>query len=128
MARGNLFDKGNALVASTMRVALSGIVTYARGSESFVLPATIGRTVFEVEDSHGVLRWESRDFIVSSCDLVLGAIPVVPEKGDLIEETDCDGKVLVYEVTAPGREQEWKYCDSSRLLIRVHTKLRESSQ
>lgn len=120
----NLFDKGSALVASAMRAALSADVVYIRGSESVRIPATVGRTVFEVEDSHGVLRWESRDFVVSACDLVLGALPVVPAKGDLIEERSCDGTVRTYEVTAPGREQEWKYADTARLLIRVHTKLR----
>jgi hypothetical protein len=121
---GNLFDKGSALVASAMRAALSADVVYIRGSESVRIPATVGRTVFEVEDSQGVLRWESRDFVVSACDLVLGALPVVPVKGDLIEERSCDGTVRTYEVTAPGREQEWKYADTSRRMIRVHTKLR----
>lgn len=124
---GNLFDKGSALVASAMRAALSADIVYIRGSESARIPATVGRTVFEVEDSHGVLRWESRDFTVSACDLVLGALPVTPAKGDLIEERDCDGKVRVYEVSAPGREQEWRYADTSRRLIRVHTKLRQQT-
>ena len=124
---GNLFDKGSALVASAMRAALSADIVYIRGSESARIPATVGRTVFEVEDSHGVLRWESRDFTVSACDLVLGALPVTPAKGDLIEERDCDGKVRTYEVSAPGREQEWRYADTSRRLIRVHTKLRQQT-
>jgi hypothetical protein len=35
--------------------------------------------------------------------------------------------VRTYEVTAPGREQEWKYADTSRRLIRVHTKLRQQT-
>ncbi len=124
---GNLFDKGSALVASAMRAALSADIVYIRGAQSVRIPATVGRTVFEVEDSHGVLRWESRDFVVSACDLVLGALPATPAKGDLIEERDCEGKVRTYEVTAPGREQEWKYADTSRRLIRVHTKLRQQT-
>lgn len=124
---GNLFDKGSALVASAMRAALSTDIVYIRGAESARIPATVGRTVFEVEDSHGVLRWESRDFVVSACDLVLGALPSTPAKGDLIEERDCDGKVRVYEVSAPGREQEWRYADTSRRMIRVHTKLRQQT-
>lgn len=124
---GNLFDKGSALVASAMRAALSADIVYVRGAESVRIPATVGKTVFEVEDSHGVLRWESRDFVVSACDLVLGALPTTPAKGDMIEERDCDGKVRVYEVSAPGREQEWKYADTFRRLIRVHTKLRQQT-
>lgn len=121
---GNLFDKGSALVASAMRAALSTEIVYMRGSGSARIPATVGRTVFEIEDSQGVLRFESRDFVVSACDLVLGALPVLPQRGDLIEERSCDGTVRTYEVTAPGREQEWRYADTARLLVRVHTKLR----
>ena len=48
------------------------MVTYVRGSRPLDVSATVGKTIFEVDDGYGVLvRHESRDFLVLAADLVL---------------------------------------------------------
>ena len=96
-------------------------VCYVRGSQSVELPATIGKTTFEVDDGYGVLvRHESRDFLVLAADLVLNGTPSVPERGDRVRETQGQ-QVFVYEVTAPGKEPCWRYSDAYRKTLRIHT-------
>ena len=96
-------------------------VEYVRGSRSVELPATIGRTTFEVDDGYGVLvRHESRDFLILAADLVLDAEQMLPERGDRIRETQGD-TTFVYEVTAPGKEPAWRYSDPYRKTLRIHT-------
>lgn len=101
---------------------VSRVVTYARGEQSAQLPATIGKTTFEVDDGYGVLvRHESRDFLILAADLVLGGQTMLPDRGDRIRETQ-GGTVFVYEVSAPGKEPCWRYSDPYRKTLRVHTK------
>ena len=97
-------------------------VAYARGVDSVSLAATIGRTIFEVDNGHGVLeRIESRDYLALAADLMLVGLPVLPKRGDRIRETQ--GTVTyVYEVMAPGKEPEWRWSDPYRKTLRIHTK------
>ena len=96
-------------------------VQYAHGSQSVGVSATVGKTTFEVDDGYGVLvRHESRDFLVLAADLKSGDVPLVPNRGDRIRETQGQ-KVFVYEVTAPGKEPCWRYSDSYRNTLRIHT-------
>lgn len=100
----------------------TGTVTYRRGADGVTLSATIGRTVFEVDDGFGVLqKFESRDFLVLADELVLGGSPVLPEAGDRIEEV-AGATTYVYEVMAPGKEPAWRYSDAYRRTLRIHTK------
>ena len=97
-------------------------VQYVRGSQSVELPATIGKTTFEVDDGYGVLvRHESRDFLLLAADLILGDLPMIPERSDRIRETQ-GGTTFVYEVSAPGKEPCWRWSDAYRKTLRVHTK------
>lgn len=97
-------------------------VTYARGTDSVPVLATIGRTVFEVDNGRGILeKFETRDFLIRTEDLVLGGGPVLPERGDTIRETQGP-TVHVYEVMAPGKEPHYRYSDPFRKTLRVHTK------
>ena len=93
-----------------------------RGSQSVDLLATAGKTAFEVDDGYGVLvRYESRDFLILAADLVLDAMPALPQRGDRIRETQ-GGTTFVYEVTAPGKEPCWRFSDAWRKTLRVHSK------
>ncbi len=87
------------------------VVTYVRGSRTLDLAATIGKTVFEVDDGYGVLvRHESRDYLVLTADMVLDSQAVVPQRGDRIREVQGN-TTFTYEVTAPGNEPAWRYSD-----------------
>ena len=101
---------------------MSRTVTYCRGDDSVAVQATIGSTVFEIDNGAGVLeKTESRDFLVATGELVLAEEAVLPLRGDRIRETDGT-QVFVYEVMAPGREPHWRYCDPYRKTLRIHTK------
>jgi hypothetical protein len=101
---------------------LSRTVTYQRGDDSVEVAATVGRTVFEIDDGSGAaVQWESRDFLVPAADLVLAGEVVEPLPGDRIRETQGE-KVYVYEVLAPGKEPCWRWSDPFRRTLRVHTK------
>ena len=119
---GDLLERGSAWLDEQRLKHLSRTVTYKRGEDSAEVRASIGRTVFEVTDSVGVAeRTESRDFLIPASGLVLGGSQVLPKQGDRIEETQ-DATVYVYEVLAPGQEPCWRFSDSYRRTLRVHTK------
>jgi hypothetical protein len=106
-----------------MRAAhLSHPVTYCRGYDSVEVAATVGRTVFEIDDGSGAVeRFESRDFLIAASALVLGGAATLPRPGDKVKEP-AGGKLVVYEVMAPGKEPCWRWSDPFRKTLRVHTK------
>ena len=117
----DLLKQGSDWLEDQRHRHLSRTVTYRRGAVSVELSATVGRTTFEIDSGTGFLeRIESRDY------LVLGGQATLPERGDLIVETDGSA-VFSYEVTAPGTEPAWRYSDPYRKTLRIHTKLVESS-
>lgn len=119
----DLLDKASAWLNDQRAKYLSRMVTYQRGTKSVELAATIGRTVFEQTDEYGIVhKTESRDFLIGAADLVIDGVRVTPKAGDRIHE-NTDQQTLVYEVMAPGSEPPWKYCDSYRRTLRIHTKL-----
>ena len=110
-----LEEQRNALMAKP--------VTYVRGGESTDLAASIGKTVFRIDKGYGVTeRYESRDFLILSRDLVVGGTPTLPQRGDRIREADGN-LVFVYEVMAPGNEPHFRYSDAYRKTLRIHAKL-----
>ena len=111
---------GNAMrwLEAQRRKHLTVPVIYRLGDQSVELPATIGRTVFKVSDDYGRYQYiESRDYLVTAADLVLNGETTLPESGDEIVENG-----QIYEVMAPNGEPEWRYSDSSRQCLRIHTK------
>ena len=105
------------------RVAhLSKPVTYRRREDSLEVAATVGKTVFEIDEGYGAIeRFESRDFLIAAAELALNGTPFEPQAGDLIAET-VGQQTLVYEVLAPGKEPCWRYSDPYRRTLRIHTK------
>jgi len=119
----DLLQSGAAWLASQMHSHAAHEITYKRGAEQLPLVATIGKTLFETTNEHGIVeRIESRDFMVRAGDLILGGNVVTPLRGDHIRET-AGNQTCTYEVLAPGREPAWRYSDAYRTLLRIHTKL-----
>lgn len=118
----DLLEQGSNWLEDQRTKHASRTVKYKRGVDSVDVPASIGRTEFEIDDGFGVLqKFESRDYLVLAADLVLGGWPVLPERGDRIEET-VGTTSYVYEVMAPGKEPAWRYSDPYRKTLRIHTK------
>lgn len=118
----DLLERASAWLNAKRRRHLARAVSYCRGEQAVEVPATVGRTVFEMADAYGVVeRTESRDFLILAADLVLGGAAVLPERGDRVRETD-GATVYVYEVMAPGNEPPWRWSDLYRRTLRIHTK------
>jgi hypothetical protein len=115
---GDLLEQAASWLADVRTAHLSHPVTYCRGDGSADVPATVGRTVFEIDDGSGAVeRFESRDFLIAA-----SALPVdEPRPGDKVKEP-AGGKLVVYEVMAPGKEPCWRWSDPFRKTVRVHTK------
>ena len=122
---GDLLDRGAAFLDAQRHQHLSRPVLYrvgGRGTDEKEVQATIGKTEFEQADDAGLIhRVESRDFLVRTGDLDLGAGPILPRAGDQVRET-VGLSVFVYEVNAPGGQPPFRYSDPSRRVLRIHTK------
>ncbi len=98
-------------------------VTYRRGDSESTVIATIGKTLAEQEAGEGlVMRMEIRDYLIDTALLRLDGQPTLPERGDLIIETES-GKTFSYEVLPVGSQKAWRYSDPFRLKLRIHTRL-----
>ncbi len=120
----DVLDQASAWLEQQRTRFASRTVSYRRGEESIQLPASIGKTDFELDDGAGaVIRVQSRDYLICAADLQLGDDLVLPQRGDRIIETDADGGSFEYEVMGPSADQPcWRYSDSYRRTLRVHTK------
>lgn len=119
---GDLLAKAAEWLTDQRHQHMARTVTYQRGGDEIELSATIGQTTFEQVDDHGITRTQSRDFLVRAADLVLGSAAVLPISGDRIVETD-GAQTYTYEVMAPGGEPPYRYSDSFRNTLRIHTKM-----
>ncbi len=118
----DLLEQSSAWLEDQRTKHLSHTVTYRRGDQSAEVAATIGRTVFRVDDQYGAqIRSESRDYLVLTADLVLVGNAALPQRGDQIRETVGE-TVFVYEVIAPGDEPCFRFSDPYRKTLRIHTK------
>ena len=124
----DLLQKASAWLEDQRTKFLTQSVVYQRGSDTVELPATIGTTVFQIDDGAGaLLRIESRDYLLRAVDLILGGNAILPKRGDRIRETSGTrgGQVIVYEVVGHGGggdEPCWRWSDAYRQTLRVHTK------
>jgi hypothetical protein len=119
----DLLQSGSDWLAEKLKEHASRPVVYQRGTQQVTLRATIGRTLLKLDDGYGGVRmeWTDRDFLIHTADLVLGGNAVLPERGDVIRETQGT-TTFIYEVMAPGREPCWRWSDGFRKVLRIHTK------
>ena len=118
----DLLEQASAWLQNQLKRHASRMVIYERGVDTVDVQATIGRTVFQIDNGYGVLeRTETRDYLITAADLVLVGSTTVPQRGDRIRETQ-GGTTYVYEVMAPGKEPAWRYSDAYRRTLRIHTK------
>lgn len=114
----DLLSKGAAWLESQRRRHLSSCVQYVRGSSSVTVPATRGRSEFDLATADGALVREiSNDFLIAIGDLVIDGISIMPQGGDRIIDGAVTFKVLPF-----GSEPSWRYADQFRLTYRIHTK------
>ena len=121
---GDLLGKKAAWLADQRHQHLTQTVYYERpGFDQLPLAATVGHTEFELVDDVGaVQKIEARDYLIRTEDLAFGGKPTLPQAGDqIIEASGLD--TFRYEVMAMGDQPPYRYSDSRRLTLRIHTKL-----
>lgn len=119
---GGLLEWGADWLEQQRTRHLTKQVVYQRDADSVQVGATVGKTVFALDDGMGgVRRIESRDFLILAAELVLAGEVVLPEAGDRIRESQ-GGRDFIYEVMAPGTEPPWRYSDAYRRTLRIHAK------
>lgn len=112
----DLLKTGSDWLAGVFKTSASRSVVYSRGTTSATVSATIGRSTWELETSPGIIvRYESRDFLIQTADLVAFG---EPQRNDKITEDSA-----VYEVMGPGASQPYfRYSDQYFKVLRIHTK------
>lgn len=109
---------------------VSRTILYGRAPDfdRFELSATVGNTTNMQSNDEGFVNYKrTRDYFIDVEDLIDPTTEefFLPIAGDRIAEPQAvNGDVStinnVYEVTAPGGDQCWRYADLSNLVIRVH--------
>ena len=119
----DLLRQGSQWLEQQRRAHCSSPVTYRRGDDSIEVLATVGKTVFRLDDGYGgLIREVSRDYLISSAELIIADEKVLPQKGDQIIEI-INGQTVTHEVMAPGGDEpDWKFADPGQLTLRIHTK------
>ena len=118
----DMLEQGASWLDGQRHQHMTRSVSYARGSSTVEVQATIGRTEFEQTDEYGIVhKVESRDYLIRTADLVLDGQPTLPKRGDQIRESDGT-TTFVYEVLSPGDEPVFRYSDPYRKALRIHTK------
>ncbi len=114
----NLFAEAQRTIATVAGVT----VNYARGNVSVDVTAVPARSSFDAEGEQIKAEVKSTDFLIAAEDLVLNDIVITPKKDDVITQSS-GGKVFTYVVKHPNgiNEKPWRYTDTGRSTIRVHT-------
>jgi hypothetical protein len=106
-------------------LALAGtVVTYRRGPQWSAVRMVPGGSEHDAAADDGTItRVKRKDWICRASDLVIGGVPILPERGDRIEET-AGTRVYTYEVLPPSEGQEvYESPDPERKRYRIHTQL-----
>lgn len=122
----DLLERASSWLETQRQRHLSRAVRYQRGNQCVEVPASVGKSLFELDDgAGGVLRIESRDYLVAAADLQFAGHVVVPQAGDRILD-QVGEQQLVCEVTVPDRRPVYSYTDGYRRTLRVHTQVIQS--
>lgn len=98
-------------------------IIYRRGGQSASLVAYSGRTAFKMSDMGNVrVEWSDRDFFIPADQLILNGVRILPLRGDVVELTIPGEGVVTFEAVSPNDEQIFRFSDTCRSIIRLHTK------
>lgn len=124
MSYKNRFDVASEQLADRMKTNAKRAIIYHRGSETVILEAWEGQTVFRTDTRERTyLDWGGKDFLMLWSDLILSNQKIEPQLGDWITRVGPDGSIEQYEVSAPAGEPVWRKSDQEGYIIRVHTRL-----
>jgi len=107
------------------RAEFGEAVIYSRGATTVTLTAGPGSTERDQTNYDGLVTIDRRaDWLILASDLADAGLGV-PQSGDLIEAT-ADAETVTWEVLPIGDEPCYRYRDSERTELRVHSSLLET--
>ncbi len=119
----DMLQKGLELLQQMQNKFASVEVSYQRDVETITVNATLGETMYDIEDECGItVKTQIMDFLIASEDLILAGGRTEPKVGDCVRYTRPN-RTDVYEVMSLGAESHFRYCDPYNLTLRIHTKL-----
>ena len=105
----NMMQTGFAWLADQQKANCSRTVTYTRGVNSVTLSIVDGAREFEADDGSGVIdRFEVRDYLIVTGDLIINSVLTVPARGDTITDgthtytVDMPDGIEVYQEDGAG--------------------------
>ena len=101
------------VIESGNRPLLDDLKSHLRGKSLLLILDN-----FEQVTDAGVIRFESKDFIIDAADYTLASVVVEPQLGDRI----TDHLSNVFEVLGDNGLPCFKYTDGYRTQLRIHTK------
>lgn len=115
----DLLGTGAAWMHAKLAANASRPVMYRRGAQEVEVQATIGQTIFRIDDGGALVRVVTRDFIIDSAAL---ADFEDPKRGDEITEM-VNGIPRIYRLVNPGGEPHWRWSGPDSTRLRIHTSL-----
>lgn len=111
----DLFSIGGAFLRDKLKSHASVQIQYQRGDDSITPFATRGNSSWDASVSdNSAIKVNTADFVMAVNQFDDFGLP---EEGDLIIDNG-----FVYELLDIDAGQFFRYCDTPRTLIRVHTK------
>lgn len=121
----NVFQVATDFLNAQLKQYASVFATMERDGQILEAMVTLGSQMLRVTDRSGNTKVErtDRDIGIEAADHVLNGVRVEPQAGDnwFIDLDDGAG-LLQYEVMSPNNEGPWRYSDSHRKRLRIHTK------
>lgn len=118
----DVLRQGAAFLSQQRHDHMASLVTYTRGATSVELKATAARNEYDSVDASGVQhRLEVRDFLIRAQDIA-SLSPPHPTTGDTITET-INGIAYNYRAIGEMGMPVWRWSDTNRTVMRVHTQL-----
>jgi hypothetical protein len=121
----DMFAKAAAFLGQSLRNHASRSITISdrieNPSVSISLPASSGRSHFDEDEGEAVIiGYDSRDWLVAKADMLDQFGQVVDVKRGWMITDSLDNER--YEIYAPPGVKPWKYSDSEKTRIRIHSR------
>ena len=120
----DLLRRGAAFLARKLAPACPVLYTPKAGGPPLLLAAWPGSSRADGETRPkpaARVDHAERDYLFAAGDLIVGGVPVVPQRGDRVTEV-VRGVETAWEAWSTGTEPCWRYADHTREFVRVHTK------
>ncbi|MEI8196286.1 MAG: hypothetical protein WCI73_10285 [Phycisphaerae bacterium] len=127
----DVMQKASSWLEAQRRAFRSVTVLYRRGAMQKDVCATIGSSQFDLDNgAGGVLRLQTRDYLIAVADLAAAGFAHPPRAGDqIVDACGGAGGAVTYEVVSPTNALPvWVWSDRYHIRIRLHTILATKEQ